>query len=56
MNTENMLVCRAFYIYPSSVKDFAKIMHLEYLYDYLFNCTILMKQSNPYLLVCQLDY
>ena len=31
-------------------------MHLEYVYDYLFNCTILMKQSKPYLLVSQLDY
>ena len=39
-----------------SVKDLAKIMHLEYLYDLLFNTTTLMKQSNPYLLVCKLDY
>ena len=52
----NMLVFRVFYKYSISVKDLAKIMHLEYLYDYLFYCTILIKQYNPYPMVCQLDY
>ena len=52
----NMLVFRAFYKYPMSVKDLAKIMHLEYLYDYLFYYTILIKQYNSYPMVCQLEY